>query len=312
MASEEVMNLTVRECEEASQYKLTRADYVELRKKFRDRSRELLSKEITQQVEANLRKSQQFRENIMVMEREELRKQLRPEIEKELLPQLRVRVESELGTKAREEAVAKLSAEKPDAECKATYSAYMREVETEAQSLAETASGYGDNLSKKMTLNKRMRQPLAAAGWLGLPPMIAWMVHSGLNAESFTLWSVIITMMAFAIFMTSKYVLIRDNLSEHHTAKRKVSSDYLLVVDAAKRVRMSVIPAAQSVAEIRAAVAKVVEDKQRLDDKFYPAVKDLNENRKKVRVRVLDDLDPMDVLDAVESERFQPEAKKSA
>jgi len=306
MASEEVQNLTVRECEEASQYKLTRADYVELRKRFRDRLREALAKEITPQLETNLRKSQQFRENIMALEREELRKQLRPEIEKELVPQLRTRVELELGTKAREEAVAKLSAEKPDAECKATYSEYMREVETEAESLAETASEYGDGLAKKATLNKRVRQPLAAIGWMGLFPTIAWMAHGGLNAESFTLWSVIVTMVAFSIFMTAKYVLIRDNLSKQNFAKRKISSDYLMAVDAAKRVRMSVIPNAQSVAEIRAAVAKVVEDKQRLDDKFCPATKDLNENRKKVRVRVLDDLDPMEVLEAVGSESRSP------
>jgi hypothetical protein len=65
MTSEEVQNLTVRECEEASQYKLNRIDYVELRKRFRDRLREALTKEITPQLETNLRKSQQFRENIM-------------------------------------------------------------------------------------------------------------------------------------------------------------------------------------------------------------------------------------------------------
>jgi hypothetical protein len=313
MTSEEVQNLTVRECEEASQYKLNRIDYVELRKRFRDRLREALTKEITPQLETNLRKSQQFRENIMALEREELRKQLRPEIEKDLLPQLRTRVESELGAKAREEAIAKLRAEKPDAECKSTYSIYLREIETEAQTLAETASGYGDCLQNKFKLNKRIRQPVAVASWLGFLPMLAIMMSLGVGASSFTFWSILLPMVAFAIWMTTKYVAISDSLKQSISSERKVSSNYLQVVDMARRMRMAIVPNAQSVAEISEAIKRVANQKEELDAKFFPATKDLNENRKKVRVRVLDDLDPMDVLDAVESERFRPEnIKKSA
>jgi E3 ubiquitin-protein ligase DOA10 len=143
--------------------------------------------------------------------------------------------------------------------------------------------------------------------------MLAIMMSLGVGASSFTFWSILLPMVAFAIWMTTKYVAISDSLKQSISSERKVSSNYLQVVDMARRMRMAIVPNAQSVAEISEAIKRVANQKEELDAKFFPATKDLNENRKKVRVRVLDDLDPMDVLDAVESERFRPEnIKKSA
>jgi hypothetical protein len=268
----EIQQLTVRELEEAKKYKLSRSDYVQLRNRL---------------VEQHCDK-----------------------IIRELVPQIRKKVEEELGNECRAEALAKLNAEKPSRECKLAYIAYLRELESETGALAETASELGDKFQDRYSTNKYVRGGVMTVSWLGLLPTALYLLSNGWSYNSAVFLGVLTSTIIVAAWFSLAYSSTKSFLIKKNQEMRSTSSEYLMLADDARRMRIAVVPTAESTREISESVQAIVWDKKKLDERFCPPVKILNETRKKVRVKMLNEIDPMEVLKAVDDDSQRASSEK--
>jgi hypothetical protein len=300
----EIQQLTVRELEEAKKYKLTRSDYVQLRSSLVEQNR------LRAVIEKNLREDKRFLAIVSEGLKASVKEEVIPEVRKELKPQIRKEVEEELGKKCQAEALEKLNAEKPNRERKLAYVAYLRELESETGALAETASELSDKLKDRRSINKYARGGIMTISWLGLLPTALYLLSIGWSHGSMFFWGVLASIVIIAAWFSIVYVNTRDFLTEENRSMEKVSSDYLKLTDDARRVRMAVVPTAKSTTEMSESVQAIVSAKKKLDDCFCPSTKVLNETRKKVRVKMLDEIDPMEVLKAVDDDSRQASSEE--
>lgn len=277
--SSQVDDLTLKEANEAKKFGLSRENYVKLRAILLNRYRESIEGALAEKLREELKKDKGLLKEVEKSMSEPMREKIRIELEKE----------NRLN-------------EAPTTECRSSYATYLKEVEAEADTMAETSSSYGDASMRRLKRNRLTRGALATIGWFSILPASMFMYAHGIWYTSPIFWGVLLSIVIMAGWISNRFVTVRDGADSQMRKLYKISSDYLSLSDDARRIRLTTIPNSKSVQDIQSEVAKIRKRKEEFDEKFTPATSDVNAMRKKVRVQALEDIDPVEVIEAMNSE----------
>lgn len=313
-------DLTVREVNEAKSYGLNPDQYDELRDKFEKRQRERLMIEVRDQAKkeakAELRVEignemrpgiredvdKEMRPKLTTQIEKELRAklpdELRPKLREDLLPELRKQVETELSAQIR--ATAKVEAEQgvarqvPTVRDRTAFRDFIREEEVSCLTQANAASTDAEDAERSLRWGRRLRVPVAYGLFAALP-ILGYILFERFGTGP-GLWSFLVPAVFAAIAFAGTLGGRQESLKNKVTANRKVAADYWVLAERAKKLRMVTAEMATTKEELRKEVDSYTENKQRLDDNYFPAAESLAKSRVEVRDQLMSEVDPDKLL----------------
>jgi len=309
-------DLTVREVNEAKGYGLSLEQYVDLKEKFSSRQRDRLVEEVRDQAKKEAKSelrneiSSEMRPNIRIDVEKEMRPKLLAEIEKELraklpdelrpklrgelLPEVRKQVEAELGaqlrTEARTEAKQEMARELPSAKDRRSFREFVREEEVDCLTQANAASFDADKAESALRWGRRLRVPMSFLLFIGLP-IFGFFLHTRFG-EGPGFWTFLLPAIFAAVSFAIAVGTRQENLKEAIQNNRKVASNYWVLAERAKKLRMVVGESAQTRDELRQEVNSYAQAKQGLDNTYFPAATSLTRARQEIREQLLSEVDP--------------------
>lgn len=301
-----VDSLTLKEVEEAKTYGLSNNQYVRIRETFemrlRDKLRDLVKKEVYSSAEKELRKTI----------RQEVETEIRASFEEKLGTDLRAKVRAELEAEAQ-----KLT---PNQKERTTAKEFIREVELDSLTQAHAASGIADETEVYLASARKVRSPLFYASLISFIPTLLYLnMAKGWDFSHANLWAAMGTMVvAFITICVSNdaaYTRAKNVIDSH----RKVSSDYWVLAEFAKKARMVETDAAASRSELANLTEKVSTLKANLDHHFHPSAVRVEKSRVAVKEQLITDMDPEKLLrvdasafdEALEESSEQSETRQS-
>lgn len=335
--------LTLREVtDEAQRYGLSPDYYDSLKETFERRQRERLLTEVTIQVKkeakAELRGevTSELRPGLRIEVEKELRPKLATEIEKELraklpdelrpklreelLPEVRKQVEAELGDNLRQEARTaveqEIAKQIPTHKDRNAFREFVREEEVDCMTQANAASTDADTAESSLLWGRRLRVPFAYGLFVALP-VLAFVLYQRFDLQP-GFWAFLVPAVFAAIVFAATLSDRQERFSKRVVENRKIASDYWVLAEQAKKLRIITSDYAQTRGELQQELAQFTAAKRQLDDHYYPAAKSLELSRTEVRNRLMSDVDPDKLLriatdpDPEEPEIEEPLAQKRA
>lgn len=249
--------------------------------------------------------------------RRAIEEELKDRLIEELKPVIRLQVEAEIRDNAFKEARKELETEAkravPTVREREAFQAFVREVEVDAHAQATVASTEADKADLTLRRSRRWRNTLAYLLLLTILP-VAFLAYQAMGLSLAT--GAVVTSMALALC-----VLAITNSNHHNelikrfNSKRRVASDYLLVAERAKALRLVQAERLDTKTSLDKLAQELQSKKADLDERHWPRVDDLYNAQDSVRarisieetkVRVFDDFD-----DRLEEAQAEADAAKS-
>lgn len=319
------LDLTLREAEEAKSYGLTPDQYDDLKAKFEKRLRDRLTTEVKDQskkeakTELRAEISTEMRPTIRADVEKEMRPKLLGEVEKELraklpdelkpklreevLPDVRKQVGAELGEKTRTAIRADLEREYaervPNTKDRAAFKEFIREAEIDCLTQGTAASNDFEKAEASLLWSRRVRLPFACLLFIGLP-ILGFFLYQGF-ATGPGFWTFLIAAIGAAIAFAVNLSARHERLIESIKHNKKVSSDYWVLAEAAKRFRVVTAECSQKKGELDEALTNFTRSKRELDDRYWPNARALETARGEVRSQLMSEVDPDRLLRVADS-----------
>jgi hypothetical protein len=296
------LDLPTREVNYAEQYKLNPKQYCQIKDKVWEEAATELRVEIMKKAKTDARTEL----------REEIKKEIYPGLieaaEKKAMPDALKKAEEIVLPKMKQAAYEKYreewEAEKPNESDKEAFLAATREIEIDCLTFAMSASHEADtawDTSGAQTLGKKGG---IVAAFLGAGPYLLWLI----NSFSFSTWTPWLLMLPYIVGVISLFVW--DPKETNATGElRKMASMYLKLVGKARMLRLLTLET-QNRETIRRDLMYIIEEKSRLDEKYRPSLKLMEEIKPSVKLRLTDEMDPEKLFAEEFDERLIAEAKK--
>ena len=283
-------DLTLREVEEAEQYGLNPDQYDELKDIFTQRAKDAVRPVVAVEVEKEIRNKvvNKLREEIL----EELPKELEPKIAEDLRPKIRVEVEEELGEKFR--AQARDAVKQEEASRAATprerraFRDFVREVEVDCLTNAHTASNSADKEERMWLIMRTLRRPIFLVLLLSGAPG-AFGIYHYFSGNPYALVALMLPWLIATIWLGSANSNRQTLVEKEVAGQRKMASDYWIIAEQAKRLRMVDAEMATTRGELQTKLDTLSGRKDRIDSSFMPSASTLDESRKKIRDQLIGD-----------------------
>ena len=242
--------------------------------------------------------------------RAEVAKDLKAELEAKLTPVLREQIEQELWdkacAKARTEIVAEHEAERPTIRERKALQEFVKEVELDCHAQATVASVEADKAKQRLYWSKRIRNSFAYLLGFGFLPLLFLAYQHFGRSLGMAVTGVTMAIMLLTLTLTnsSKHTRLAKAIEKN----RRTSSNYLLVAEDAKLLRLVKAERLDTKKQLDALVDNLASRKNRLDNEHHPRTDDLHQARDSVRVRI-DTGIPFQDIDDFEERLAEAEAR---
>lgn len=318
--SDDPMDLTMREIQEADEYALDENQYARLKNDFYSRFKQRHIEEVEAEIRADAENTK-LRPAVINSIRTEDGPKFRAEIEKELRPKLKEELRAEIAatylqeTKdaLRKDVEADLLKKYPTAKQRRGIAEYLLDMEVECVSAAELATKEGQSLQRTNSFKTGLSRAITILLMAALGPS-AFLVYQrmGLNPLGLVFLVPFLVMWLYShLALKSKPRLMlggryMTQAPDHATNATK----YLILAEEARRLRLITLPSALSKPQLDKLLDDFVGRKREVDES-YPD-KDL-QHLPKIRIdvkrRMVEDVDPLKLFELEEESAEEDPAK---
>ena len=242
--------------------------------------------------------------------------ELKDRLVEELTPVIRKQVEDEIRDEAVQEARRSLAEEArkavPSPREREAFQAFVREVELDAHAQATVASTEADKAETTLRLSRRWRNSFAYILLLTLLPA-AFLAYQAFGL-SLAMGAVVVTMALTLLVLAASNSNRHEGLQKRFNTKRKVSSDYLLIAERAKALRLVQAERLDTKKSLDQLAEDLQSKKAQLDRDHWPRVDDLYNARDSIRTRISIEEEKVRVFDDFDErlEEAQADAEVAA
>jgi len=277
-------DLSVREVEYSEQYKLNKKQYCELKTKiFIEACAEFAASNLKQ---AKIDVRHALRKEII----DELKPILLAEAEKKAMPAALQKAAEDLVPEMKKNAYARYreewAAEKVSPNDREAFLAASREVEIDSLTFAMSASHEADEATKFSSVQMKIKKIGLVSMLLGAGPFLLGLALVS-SPSAFPFWFLLAPYITLAIFLGSWEPEVANKVIE----LRKTASQYLQLVSRARMMRLLSV-STDTRDQIASEFGYILEAKNRLDEKYRPSLKLMEEVKPNVKLRLSDEMDP--------------------
>lgn len=301
------LDLTLRELNEAQSYALSPEQYEELKQKLEAKMKERVYAEVREQAKKDAKT--ELRPEIAT----ELRPGLRVDVEKELRPKITADVEASLRTKLQDELRPKIregllvevrkqveadlttnlratlrvelqreaEAEVPTVRERDLFRRFVRSEEEDCRIQARAASADAARSARNFAWGRWFFLPTALLMLAALPVLGYFLYMRFADGAGF--WTILCSAIFVAFSLLIATMTRQKRLKEHDDAHRKIASDYWILAERAKKLRMIDSALVGTRQGVQAELDSYQRAKQQVDDRYLPDARSLDTARVAVR-----------------------------